>query len=178
MVNDLPAERVVSPALEPAASDVFRRVCGRFATGVTVISVLDAEGRPHGMTVNSFASVSLNPPLVMVSINLGSHILQHFLQSTHFGVNVLADDQAHHSRRFARHSDDKFNGVEWQAAESGVPLIEGVLAHLECENSRWFEAGDHAVLIGQVVRAGCRDGRPLLFFQSDYASLSSHDKMQ
>jgi flavin reductase (DIM6/NTAB) family NADH-FMN oxidoreductase RutF len=171
MSNKLETERVVSPALEPAGADVYRRVCGRFATGVTVISVLDAEGRPQGITINSFASLSLDPPLVMVSINLRNGVLEHFLRSTHFAVNVLAQDQEHHSRRFARHAEDKFHGINWQGAESGAPLIEGALAHLECSNMRWFEAGDHAVLIGQVLRAGCRDGRPLVFFQSDYASL-------
>jgi flavin reductase (DIM6/NTAB) family NADH-FMN oxidoreductase RutF len=171
MSNKLETERAASPALQPADSDVYRRVCGRFATGVTIISVLDAEGRPHGITINSFASLSLDPPLVMVSINLRNGVLEHFLQSKHFAVNVLAHDQEHHSRRFARHAEDRFHGVNWQGAESGAPLIEGALAHLECSNTRWFEAGDHAVLIGQVVRAGCRDGRPLVFFQSDYASL-------
>jgi flavin reductase (DIM6/NTAB) family NADH-FMN oxidoreductase RutF len=171
MSSNLETGTPAPPALEPAGSDVYRRVCGRFATGVTVISVLDAEGRPLGVTINSFASVSLDPPLVMVSINLSNSMLEHFLRSSHFAVNVLAHDQEHHSRRFAKHAADRFQGVEWQSAESGAPLIEGALAHLECSRARWFEAGDHAVLIGQVVRAGCRDGRPLLFFQSNYVSL-------
>jgi len=123
------------------------------------------------LTINSFASLSLDPPLVMVSINLRCSALQHFLESVHFTINVLADDQEHHSRRFARHAEDRFQGVGWRAAASGAPLLDGALAHLECSRLRWFEAGDHAVLIGQVVRAGCRDGRPLVFFQSGYASL-------
>jgi flavin reductase (DIM6/NTAB) family NADH-FMN oxidoreductase RutF len=170
MSNKLETE-LTAPVLEPAGSDVYRRVCGRFATGVTVVSVIDPGGRPHGITINSFASLSLDPPLVMVSIDLRNSALQHFLQSTHFAVNVLAHDQEHHSRRFARHAEDRFFGVNWQGAESGAPLIEGALAHLECSRMNWFEAGDHAVLIGRVVRAGCREGRPLLFFQSAYASL-------
>ena len=148
----------------------FRNALGRFASGITVITI-QYEGRAHGMTANSFVSVSLDPPLVMVSINLRNSTLEHFLHSSHFAVNVLAHDQEHHSRRFAKHAADRFQGVEWQSAESGAPLIEGALAHLECSKARWFEAGDHAVLIGQVVRAGCRDGRPLLFFQSSYASI-------
>lgn len=160
-----------APVLEPVCADVYRRVCGRFATGVTVVSVLDSAGHPHGITVNSFASLSLEPPLVVVSISLRCSALQYFLASTHFAINVLAHDQEHHSRRFAKHAEDPFQGVEWQRAASGAPLIEGALAHLECANSRRFEAGDHAVLIGHVVRAGCREGRPLVFFQSGYASL-------
>ena len=171
MSPQLGIDRSASPALETACSDVFRRVCGRFATGITVVSVLDCNGRPHGITVNSFASVSLDPPLVMVSLSLRNSALEHFLESAHFGINVLADDQEHHSRRFAKHGEDRFEGVNWQGAESGAPLIDGALAHLECARERWFEAGDHAVLIGQVLRAGCREGRPLLYFQSGYASL-------
>ncbi len=160
------------PVLEPAGSEVFRRVCGRFATGVTVIAVLDAEGRPHGVTINSFASLSLDPPLVMVCLDLRSGVLRYFLESTHFIVNVLACDQEHHSRRFSMPSESRFQGVNWQRAECGAPLIEGALAHLECSTFRWFEAGDHAVLIGQVVRAGCREGEPLVFFGGSYASLA------
>jgi flavin reductase (DIM6/NTAB) family NADH-FMN oxidoreductase RutF len=171
MSTKLETEQPAPPALQPADSEVYRRVCGRFATGITVVSVLDTGGRPHGITINSFASLSLDPPLVMVSISLSNSALEHFLQSTHFTVNVLAHDQEHHSRRFAKHAGDRFQGVDWQGAESGAPLLEGALAHLECAKMRWFEAGDHAVLIGQVVRAGCREGRPLLFFQSAYAAL-------
>ncbi len=161
------------PALEPARSDLYRRVCGSFATGVTVVAVIGTDGRPHGITINSFASVSLDPPLIMVSIHLRNSALGHFLRNTHFTVNVLAEDQEQHSVKFAKHGEDRFHGVEWQGAESGAPLLEGALAYLECSSVRWFEAGDHAVLIGQVVRAGCREGRPLLFFHSSYARLHS-----
>ena len=170
MGNRLEVE-IAPPTLQPADSDVYRRVCGRFATGVTVISVLDSESRPHGVTISSFTSLSLNPPLVMVCINLRSGVLGHFLQSTHFVVNVLADDQEHHSRRFSKQSESRFHEVSWQRAESGAPLIDGALAHLECFTTRWFEEGDHAVLIGKVVRAGYREGKPLVFFGSSYAAL-------
>ena len=157
--------------LETADAALFRRVCGRFPTGVTVISVLDSENRPHGMTVSSFTSISLKPPLVMVCIDLRSTVLDHFRTSTHFVVNVLAHDQEHHSRRFSTPSETRFHGVEWRGAESGAPLIEGALAHLECSTSRWFEEGDHVVLIGKVERAGYREGKPLVFFGSSYAAL-------
>lgn len=152
-------------------STLFRRVCGRFPTGVTVITVRDADGHPHGVTISSFSSLSLNPQLVMVCIDLRSGVLGHFLESAHFGINVLAEDQEQHSRRFASTSESRFHGIDWHEAESGVPLLDGVLAHLECSTTRWFEAGDHVVLIGEVLRAGCREGKPLVFFASKYAAL-------
>ncbi len=170
MTPRLEAE-VLSPVLEPADALVYRRVCGRFPTGVTVIAVIDADGQPHGVTISSFTSLSLNPPLVMVCLDLRSKVLGHFLHSRHFAVNVLACDQEHHSRRFSKPSESRFQGVEWHRAESGAPLIRGALAHLECSTNRWFEAGDHIALIGQVERAGCREGKPLVYFSSNYASL-------
>jgi flavin reductase (DIM6/NTAB) family NADH-FMN oxidoreductase RutF len=164
-------EMGVAAPLETADSALFRRVCGRFATGITVITTKDAEGRPHGVTISAFCSLSLEPRLVMVCIDLRSGVLGHFLESTHFGINVLAEDQEHHSRRFASTSESRFHGVEWHEAESGAPLLDGALAHIECSTTRWFEAGDHVVLIGEVLRAGCREGKPLVYFGSKYAAL-------
>jgi len=161
----------VAAPLETVDSTLFRRVCARFPTGVTVITVRDAEGHPHGVTISSFSSLSLKPQLVMVCIDLQSGVLGHFLESSHFAINVLAEDQEHHSRRFASTSESRFLGVEWREAESGVPLLEGSLAHLECATTRWFEAGDHVVLIGEVLRAACREGKPLIFFASQYTTL-------
>jgi len=157
--------------LELTDSTLFRRVCGRFPTGITVITVLDSERHPHGVTISSFASLSLNPQLVMVCLDLRSGVLGHFLESTHFAINVLAEEQESHSRRFASTSESRFHGIDWHEAESGVPLLDGSLAHLECSTTRWFEAGDHVVLIGEVLRAGCRDGKPLVYFASKYAAL-------
>jgi flavin reductase (DIM6/NTAB) family NADH-FMN oxidoreductase RutF len=148
--------------------DLYRRVCAQFATGVTVVTTLDQEGHPHGVTVNSFTSVSLDPPLVLVSIDLRNAILGHFLTSTHFAVNMLAEDQEGVSRRFSSTAENRFHGVAWHPAVSGVPLLEGALAHLECAVTKVLEVGDHSVLIGAVERAEYRSGRPLLFFDSSY----------
>lgn len=169
MEDKLEAE--VAPPLEPADSTLFRRVCGRFPTGVTVITALDSERHPHGVTISSFASLSLKPQLVMVCIDLRSGVLGHFLESSHFAINVLAEEQEQHSRRFSSTSESRFHGVDWHEAESGVPLLDGALAHLECATTKWFEAGDHVVLIGEVLRAGYREGKPLIYFASKYASL-------
>jgi flavin reductase (DIM6/NTAB) family NADH-FMN oxidoreductase RutF len=151
--------------------DLYRRVCAQFCTGITVITALDENGHPHGMTVNSFTSVSLEPPLVLVSIDLRNAILGHFLTCPYFAVNVLAEDQEILSRRFSSTSENRFHGVEWSPAESGVPLLGGTLGNLECSVTKVLEIGDHAVLIGEVRHGQYRAGRPLLFFDSAYRRL-------
>jgi len=123
------------------------------------------------MTVNSFSSVSLEPPLVLVSIDLRNAILGHFLTSSHFAVNVLAEDQEELSRRFASASENRFHGVDWRPAASGAPLLTGALAYLDCAVTQVMEIGDHSVLIGEVRHAEYRDGRPLLFYESSYRKL-------
>jgi 4-hydroxyphenylacetate 3-hydroxylase, reductase component len=150
---------------------LYRRVCAQFTTGITVVTVLDSSGHPHGMTVNSFSSVSLDPPLVLVSIDLQNSILGHFLSASSFAVNILAEGQEDLSRRFSSVSERRFEGVEWHTSESGPPLLDGVLAHLECSVARTFEAGDHTILIGQVENASYREGKPLVYFDSSYQTL-------
>jgi flavin reductase (DIM6/NTAB) family NADH-FMN oxidoreductase RutF len=159
--------------LGPVDSALYRRTCARFATGITVVTVVDEQGRPHGLTVNSFSSVSLDPPLVLVSIDLRNAILGHFLGSRFFGINILTEHQQHVSRRFSSTSEDRFSNLAWHRGETGVPLLEGVLAHMECTVSRIFEAGDHTVLLGEVCFAGYTEGRPLVYFGSAYQNLGS-----
>jgi flavin reductase (DIM6/NTAB) family NADH-FMN oxidoreductase RutF len=150
---------------------IYRRTCAKFATGITVVTTLDSQGHPHGMTVNSFSSVSLDPPLVLVSIDLRSALLGHFISSSWFAINILAEHQEDLSRRFSSPSENRFIDVDWHAAPSGTPLLDGVLAQLECSVVRTFEVGDHTVLIGEVRRAGCTEGKPLVFFDSAYRNL-------
>jgi flavin-dependent trigonelline monooxygenase, reductase component len=151
---------------------LYRRTCAQFATGITVVTVLDSLRRPHGMTVNSFSSVSLDPPLVLVSIDLRNAILGHFISSSWFAINVLAEHQEDLSRRFSSSSEDRFLGVYWRPGVSGTPILEGVLAYLECSVVKTFEAGDHTVLIGEVRCAGYEEGRPLVYFNSAYQNLA------
>jgi len=159
-------------SLLPADSALYRRACARFATGITVVTVVDSGGHPHGMTVNSFTSVSLEPPLVLVSIDLRNAILGHFVSSRNFGVNVLAEEQEHLSRRFAELPlENRFEGVEWHRGHTGLPLLDGVLARLECTTVKCFEAGDHTVLLGEVSHAAFREGKPLVYFNSGYRGL-------
>lgn len=164
--NRLPVESL--PSVDPS---IYRRTCAQFATGVSVVTTLDSHGHPHGMTVNSFASVSLEPPLVLVSIDLRNAILGHFISSSWFAVNVLAEHQEELSRRFSSAAENRFLDIDWRAGVSGVPLLDGVLAQMECSVVRTFEAGDHAVLIGEVRGARHGEGKPLIFFDSGYRSL-------
>ncbi len=149
----------------------FRRVCGKYATGITIVTVLDTSGAPHGMTANSFTSVSLAPPLILVSIDLKTSILNHFGPATPFAINVLGEEHKELSSRFARSGQDRFDGVAWSPGETGVPILEGMLATFECAVTQMVEAGDHLVVIGEVFHASWREGRPLLYFNSGYGEL-------
>ena len=151
----------------------FRRVCSKYATGITILTVLDSLGAPHGMTVNSFTSVSLSPPLILVCIDRQTPILSHFKPGTRFGVNVLHEEQKELSTWFARSGHDRFSGMEWHAGETGVPILPGMLATLECEVTQMVEAGDRVVVIGAAQHATWREGQPLVYFNSSYQSLRS-----
>ena len=136
--------------------------------------MVDREAHPHGITMNSFSSVSLDPPLVLVSIDLRNAILGHFLSSPFFAINILADHQERLSRTFSSPAENRFIDVDWHPAQSGTPLLDGALAHLECSMVRTFEVGDHAVLIGEVKRAAFSKGeKPLVYFNSEYRNLES-----
>jgi len=156
---------------KPVTGEEFRKACGRFATGVTIASVMDSRGVPHGLTVSSFTSVSLDPPLILICLGHAVAAIHHFRAATHFGINVLAEDQRPLSDRFARKGHDRFEGVEWTTGDTGVPLIPGVLAALECAVHRIIPMGDHDILVGEMVRAQVHDGPPLLYFASSYRHL-------
>jgi flavin reductase (DIM6/NTAB) family NADH-FMN oxidoreductase RutF len=152
----------------PVTSEEFRRACGRFATGVTIASVVDAKGTPHGLTVSSFTSVSLDPPLILICLGHAVSAIHHFRAASHFGINILAEDQRALSERFARKGHDRFDGVVWQAGQTGVPLLPGALAAIECAVHRIVPMGDHDILVGEMVHAQVREGEPLLHFGGKY----------
>lgn len=151
---------------------LFRQLLGRFATGVTVITARDGEGRAHGMTANSLSSVSLEPPLVLLCIDHEASMHDLLLQAPQFAVNVLSSSQETLSRRFAQEHEERFEGVGYQESPRGLVLLDGALAHIECERVATHEAGDHTILIGRVVAGGTADGRPLCYFRGGYASLA------
>jgi flavin reductase (DIM6/NTAB) family NADH-FMN oxidoreductase RutF len=153
-------------------SDEFRRACGRFATGVTIASVFDSAGSPHGLTVSSFTSVSLEPPLILICLGHAVTVIDHFRAASHFGINVLTEHQRDLSERFARKGEDRFNGIPWERGETGVPLIPGVLAAIECSTHHRIRSGDHDIFIGEMVRAKVADGEPLIYFAGGYRGLN------
>ena len=149
----------------------FRRACARFATGITVATALDRDGAPHGMTVNSFASVSLDPPLLLICVDHSSVMLDLFRDSGRYGISVLSHSQRDLSQRFAERGQDRFNGTPWVPGQTGVPLLPDALAHFECEIRNIVNAGDHAILIAEVVALNAQEGTPVVFFDSGYRRL-------
>jgi flavin reductase (DIM6/NTAB) family NADH-FMN oxidoreductase RutF len=150
----------------------FRQLLGRFATGVTVITARDPEGRPHGMTANSLASVSLEPPLLSVAIDHGAAMHALLLRAPSFAVNILSSHQEMVSRRFAVDREERFDGIGYQESPRGLILLDGALAHIECERAATHEAGDHTILVGRVVAGMAADGRPLCYFRGGYGALA------
>jgi flavin reductase (DIM6/NTAB) family NADH-FMN oxidoreductase RutF len=155
----------------PIASEEFRRACGRFATGVIVATVLDARGRPHGLTVNSFTSVSLAPPMVLVCLGRNVSVMDAFRAAEVFAINVLAVGQRELADRFARKGLDRFANIPWQRGKTGAPLLEGVLATLECAVCQRMPGGDHEILLGEVLHTRVTNGSPLVFYASGYHAL-------
>jgi flavin reductase (DIM6/NTAB) family NADH-FMN oxidoreductase RutF len=152
--------------------DSFRSVLGRFASGITVVTTRDAQGRDVGMTVSAFASVSLRPPLISVCIDHAASMHHAIAAADRFGVNILASDQEALSRRFAAvESTHRFEGIGYERGESGVVLLDDALGHMECLRIAQHEAGDHTLFIGEVERATARDARPLLYYRGGYAQL-------
>jgi flavin reductase (DIM6/NTAB) family NADH-FMN oxidoreductase RutF len=158
----------------PAASvssEILRKACSKFATGIAIATVTSKSGRPFGITVNSFTSVSCVPPLILICIDYRSSILPHFRSTSFFGINILEESQREYSVRFSQRELDRFEGIGWTAGQTGVPLLPGVLAQLECCTTQTVEAGDHAIFLAEVLAATYTDGKPLLYFASDYAAL-------
>ncbi|MDQ2664638.1 MAG: flavin reductase family protein [Gemmatimonadota bacterium] len=152
--------------------DSFRSVLGRFASGITVITAIDADGRDVGMTASAFSSVSLQPPLVQVCVDRTASMFSALLNGERFGVNVLAAEQEALSRRFAAvESSHRFDGIGYSRGDNGVVLLDDALAHIECRTASRMEAGDHVIFIGEVERANARDARPLLYYRGGYAQL-------
>ena len=135
------------------------------------MTVLDAHAAPQGMTANSFTSVSLDPPMILVCIDHQSSISDCFLPGARFAINVLCEDHKDLSIWFARSGQDRFQGIGWTHGKTGAPILPDMLATLECQVSQMVEAGDHVVVIADVLHATWRDGRPLIFFNSGYQAL-------
>lgn len=153
------------------SSRTFRDACAQFATGVMIATVADAAGLPHGLTVNSFTSVSLDPPLVLICIDRKTAIVERFERAAYFGLSVLSEQQQEVSDRFAGKCDDRFEGVAWQPGPHGAPLLSLSLATFECRTTQVLDGGDHAIFLGTVLGVEIHRGRPLLYFGSGYRQL-------
>lgn len=151
--------------------DDFRKVLGHFASGVTVITTADAEGRPTGLTATAFTSVSLDPPLILVCVSHKSQSYGALLERGHFAVNFLRREQEDISKRFATQRLDKFDGISHRMSALQLPILTEALAHLECVTVSRHIEGDHTILVGRVEACDTTAGAPLLYFRGQYASL-------
>lgn len=155
----------------------FRNALGAFTTGVTIVTTCDQEGRDIGLTVNSFNSVSLDPPLVLWSLAKSSASLDAFRDAKYFAVHILGADQEELSNRFAQRGIDKFEGLTPARGNGGIPLLEGCAARFECRSSFQYEGGDHEIFVGEVITFEHFDKPPLVFQGGKYAyAISKGDK--
>lgn len=146
----------------------YRRAMSCFATGVAVVTAVDKSGAKVGMTINSFNSVSLQPPLVLWSIANDSQSFETFVDAEHFAVNVLAIHQQNICEQFAARGTDKFNGLECSEGIAGVPILPTYSAVFECRAEHRYDVGDHAILVGRVLRFEDRETDPLIFCRGHY----------
>jgi flavin reductase (DIM6/NTAB) family NADH-FMN oxidoreductase RutF len=154
------------------SSEEFRRACGRFATGVCIASVVDRAGTPHGLTVSSFTSVSLEPRLILICLGHAVTNVDDFRAASYFGLSILRDADQRISDRFAQKGHDRFDGIEWHSGDTGVPLITRAIATIECAIYQRVTTGDHDIFIGEVVRACINEGAPLIYYGSRYRKLA------
>ena len=155
----------------PIERNELRRVMGHFATGVTIITTVSKDGVPFGLTANAFTSVSLDPPLLLISVDKKAESFPHFEESKVFTVNILGDEQESLSRKFAVSGGDKFQGVAYRMGANGVAILEGTLAYLECKLYAVYDGGDHTLFLGEIEQAETREVKPLIFYRGGYRSL-------
>jgi len=173
------AAAVVSQGLYPGGwvneeSDTgraLRDVMSRFPTGVTVVAAVDGEQAPFGLTVSSFTSVSLDPPLILVCVDHAAASHDRLMAASHFAVSILGSDQSAVADRFATEpSQGRFDDVPWRESSLGAPLVDGASAWLECSRHEIYGGGDHSILLGRVESVGSQDGPALLFHRGRYGS--------
>jgi flavin reductase (DIM6/NTAB) family NADH-FMN oxidoreductase RutF len=149
----------------------FRQLLGRFATGVSILTVTAPDGRLLGMTANSLSSVSLYPPLISVCVDHEAEMHRAILQVKQFAVNVLSSSQETLARRFADKHEDRFDGVGYHMTPDGLILLGEALAHIECLRYAEYPGGDHTIVVGRVIGGSTSKGRPLLYYRGGYAAI-------
>ena len=155
----------------PVDEALFKKAMSHFLSGVTVVTT-EQEGTLYGMTVASFASLSLNPPLVLICVGRNMQTHDAIAAAGRFGVSILSSEQQHVSNQFASRSDDKFKDIPYHRGASGVPLLDGAICALECRLHGQLDGGDHSIFVGLVESAETADGAPLAYFRSGYRELA------
>lgn len=182
-MNDLPKHPAAPDPANELASDSssidprdFRNALGAYGTGVTIITATAADGRPYGITCNSFASVSLNPPLVLWSLGIYSSSLTVFQNASHFAVHILGASQQALANKFAKSSDDKFVGVDWTPGLGEAPVLADSVANFQCRSVNRYYGGDHVIFLGAVEAYAYNTGEPLLFARGTYGRFVVDDE--
>ena len=155
----------------------YRRALAQFATGVTIVTTRTADGAPTGLTVNSFNSVSLDPPLILWSLSLKAGALAAFRDCSRYAVNVLAADQLDIAKRFAERGIDRFAGTAWHPGPYDLPIIEGGVAALIAVNRSQYTEGDHIILVGKVTQFESPGGAPLVFHDGSYIASATEEPL-
>ena len=155
----------------------LRQALGSFPTGVTVVSCLDKNKNPLGFTANSFTSVSLDPQLISICIDKESFNIDSFSITKHFAVSVLSEDQQSISTTFATPNEDRFQNVEWRTEDTGSPIIENTVAWFDCNTRQVIDAGDHLILIGEIIAFDSSPKTPLMYLRGNYVNLGLEQKM-
>lgn len=162
----MPGAQVGLPVFSP---ELLREVLGLYPTGITVVTVKAADGGLYGVTVNSFSSVSLDPPLVLFSLSRKLHTLEALLSAGRFAIHFLRDDQQHVSARFARPRSNKWEDMKYRDGIMGSPVLDGSLAVLECELYAQYDGGDHVLVLGRIAHIEKDSGsHALVFYRGRY----------
>lgn len=164
-----PMNQQVPPFLDTRS---LRDALGEFATGIAVVTARSGDGTPVGVTINSFASVSLEPPLVLWSLGLHSPSLAVFESCSHYAINILAADQVEFSQRFSQSQSDRFAGLDVKVGAGGTPILPGCSACFECRNEMRYPGGDHVILMGHVENFRRDEKPPLIFHGGRYRVLA------
>jgi len=151
----------------------FRRTLGMFATGIAVVTARTRDGKPIGLTISSFNSVSLEPPLIVWSLANNSALREELENCSHYAINVLAENQQDISNLFASKAEDRFANLTWEDGLGGAPVLEGCCAVFEVRNTQRYPGGDHVIFIGEVERCDKAEHAPLVFFGGKYRQLSA-----
>ena len=182
-MNDLPKQPAAPDPANEFASDNsqidprdFRNALGTYGTGVTIITATASDGKPYGITCNSFASVSLNPPLVLWSLGVYSSSLTVFQNATHFTVHVLDTSQQALANKFAKSSEDKFADVEWAPGLGNAPVLAESVASFQCRSVNRYYGGDHVIFLGAVEAYAYSAKEPLLFARGTYGRFLADDE--